>query len=209
MTNPPTQWLSLTKAAKQLDIHPATLRRWADDGQIPCMLTPGGHRRFAVADLEKFEAERRQIKRPEPIAAVWAKNALTSTRQQVAKQPTNQAWLSSIDNSLRERHRILGQQLLGLTLQFVSAEEDDKNGPVLLEQARSVGHAYGEISQQGHMSLTDALQATLFFRDRLVEVALQLPQTTRVSPEANLRLMRRITTLLNEVQLAIAEVYEQ
>jgi transposase-like protein len=26
------QWLSLNEAAKQLGVHPATLRRWADDG---------------------------------------------------------------------------------------------------------------------------------------------------------------------------------
>ena len=88
-------------------------------------------------------------------------------------------WFEEAEVRLRpsdhEKHRILGQQLLGLTLQFVSAEEHDKNGPILLEQARTVGHAYGEISKLGHMSLTDALQATLFFRDRLVEVALQLP----------------------------------
>ncbi len=208
MSSSQSQWVSLTKAAARLNVHPATLRRWADDGQIACMLTPGGHRRFLPEDLDRFEAERRQIRRPAPIATVWAQEALNRTRRDVAKRPDNQQWMTQIDSSLREKHRLLGQQLLGLTLQFVSAEENSANDEALLEQARTLGRAYGEIGQSTDMPLTDALQATLFFRDRLMEVALQLPQTTKVSPEANLKLMRRITTLLNVVQLALAEVYE-
>ena len=47
-------WLSLKQAAERLGIHPITLRRWADNGELPTLLTPGGHRRFAVADLDRF-----------------------------------------------------------------------------------------------------------------------------------------------------------
>jgi len=49
----------------------------------------------------------------------------------------------------------------------------------------------------------------LFFRDTLVEVAIHLPEVAHVRPEANTRLLRRINTLLNVVQLAMADVYDQ
>ena len=39
-------WLTLSEAAEQLGVHPTTLRRWADNGDIPVSVTPGGHRRF-------------------------------------------------------------------------------------------------------------------------------------------------------------------
>ena len=42
----------------------------------------------------------------------------------------------------------------------------------------------------------------------MVETALQLPENVRIKPEANLRLLRRINTLINIVHLAIAEVYD-
>ena len=41
------RWLTLSQAAQELGVHLTTLRRWADNGDIPVMLTPGGHRRFA------------------------------------------------------------------------------------------------------------------------------------------------------------------
>jgi hypothetical protein len=42
----------------------------------------------------------------------------------------------------------------------------------------------------------------------MIETALQLPENVRIRPEANVRLVRRINTLLNTVHLAIAEVYD-
>lgn len=198
------QWLTLSQAAQQLNIHPTTLRRWADNGEIPFMLTPGGHRRFSSVDIQKFASERRQINRPQGVEEMWAERALTQTRQEIATHQ-NRPWIANYDADNREKHRVLGRQLMGLTLQYVS---DPSGNGSILEQARMIGHQYGRLAQEESLPLTDALQAAMFFRDMLVEVALQLPAETRIQPEANVRLMRRINKLLNTVNLAIAETYE-
>ncbi len=168
------------------------------------MLTPGGHRRFAEDDIERFAADRKIVRKPVAVEKMWAEKALTRTRQDVAarEQPK---WMQRIGSDLREKHRILGQRLLGLTLQYISSPDDADD---LLVEAQQIGFEYGEISQTADMTVTEALQATLFFRDRLVETALQLPESVRIKPENNVRLMRRINKLLNTVQLAIATVYE-
>src|SRR2546430_15911041 len=49
-------WLSLDEAAKRLSVHPATLREWADKGQIRTFRTPGGHRRFSEVDVAPLGA---------------------------------------------------------------------------------------------------------------------------------------------------------
>src|SRR2546430_9374328 len=49
-------WLSLDEAAKRLSVHPATLREWADKGQIRTFRTPGGHRRFSEVDVAHLGA---------------------------------------------------------------------------------------------------------------------------------------------------------
>jgi len=56
------EWLSPKQAAEQLGVHITTLRRWADGGDISVMVTPGGHRRFALADIERFAEERRRLR---------------------------------------------------------------------------------------------------------------------------------------------------
>jgi excisionase family DNA binding protein len=198
------QWLTLSEAASSLGVHGTTLRRWADNGQIPFMLTPGGHRRFAISDLNQFAASHRQAQAPSSIEQLWAEKALTHTRQAITAHK-DENWLAQYDDSMREQHRLLGRRLMGLTLQYIS---DPQANGTLLKEAGEIGKQYGRLSIQSNLPLTEALQATLLFRDMLVDTAFQLPSSASIKPEANLRLMRRINELLNVVHLAIAQAYE-
>lgn len=197
-------WLSLKEAAALLSIHPATLRRWADKDAIPYMLTPGGHRRFSERDIKNFLQEQRRAQQPFAMAQVWAEQAMVRTRQGLAAQQ-HKPWMETMNADHREQHRQLGRRLMGLTLQYISSEEANGN---LLAEAKAIGHEYGRINQATGMALTDALAASMFFRDELIEVALQLPDTAGIRQQDNLRLMRRINQLLNAVHLAIAEAYD-
>jgi excisionase family DNA binding protein len=59
-----TDWISLGPAARLLGVDPDTLRRWSDVGRIRSFTTPGGHRRFARADVARLQEARRTTKRP-------------------------------------------------------------------------------------------------------------------------------------------------
>lgn len=196
------EWLPLSKAAERLNVHPTTLRRWADNGDIPCMLTPGGHRRFASSDLDQFAEESRGSS-SHNIEQIWVNEALTQTRQEIVVH-REERWLANADDAARQRHRMLGQQLMGLTMRYLSAD----NGEQLLNEARRIGQEYAEIALDMNLPLTEALKASIFFRDTLVETALHLPENVHVRPEVSRHLLNRINTLLNTVHLAIAEVYD-
>ena len=201
----PDNWLSLSDAAARLGVHPTTLRRWSDNGDIPVMLTPGGHRRYAESELEAFAARQRGLTGPNQIAAVWADRALQTTRQEIVSHSA-EPWLSNFDNGARDANRQLGQRLLGLTMQFISAAPEETPG--LISQAEDLGRQYGQLAYSSGLPLTEALEATLFFRDLLVETALQMPENAPIKATANVRLLRKINTLMNSIQLQIAEVYD-
>ena len=55
-------WLSSTAAAKYLNVAPSTVKRWADDGRLKCMKTQGGHRRFAMQDLDSLSSDEFELK---------------------------------------------------------------------------------------------------------------------------------------------------
>jgi len=203
--NPEQLWLALKHAAQQLGVHPTTLRRWADAGDIPVMLTPGGHRRFAVSDIERFAEERRRLRAISGLEKIWADQALTQARKEIISH-RDEHWLAVFDEKDREHKRQLGRRLMGLMLQYISLSE---GGDDILQEARAIGRDHAENALALGLPLVEALQAMLFFRDTLVEVAFHLPEVAHVRPEANTRLLRRINTLLNAVQLAMADVYDQ
>src|SRR6266852_3836691 len=47
-------WLTLGQAARFLGVAQSTIRKWSDQGRVPAFYTPGGHRRYRRADLERF-----------------------------------------------------------------------------------------------------------------------------------------------------------
>ncbi len=198
-------WLNLNQAAKRLGVHSTTLRRWADTGEIAVMVTPGGHRRFAVDEIERFTRERLKLRTVGGLEQIWAQQAMTQTRQELVSR-RDTPWMSLFDENDREHKRQLGRRLMGVMLQYVSLQA---GGEDLLDEACAIGREHARHALIVGMPLVNAMQIVLFFRDTLIDTALQLPEVANVRPEANTRLLRRMTNLLNAVELAVAEVYDQ
>lgn len=200
-------WLTLSEAAKLLDVHPTTLRRWANNGDIPVLVTPGGHRRFSSSDLARFARERSALRNVNGFTGLWATKALANARNEVITRRKD-SWLVHFDDETRNRNRLLGQQLMGLTLQYLSSESSEANSAAILDEARRIGRQYAVYAKEQGLPLRVTLEASMFFRDSLIETALELPETANIRPEANVRLLRRINILLNAVHLAVADVYQ-
>ena len=56
-TDNPSRWLSLGQASRLLQVNEATLRQWADKGNVRVYRTPGGHRRFLHDDVLELTAQ--------------------------------------------------------------------------------------------------------------------------------------------------------
>ncbi len=197
--------LTLKQAAERLNVHPATVRRWADNGSIASVRTPGGHRRFSPDEVERIirgSSEGTGV--AHQIGAQIGEAALVTTRAGLHEQQ-QPSWLKHMDEDSREEKRLLGRRLLGLLMQYVAGEDGD--GEETLEEARVVGRIYAKSVVQSGISLPDAMRATMFFRDHILESAVMLPESARNRPETNKRVFRRVTEFLNVIQLVVAETY--
>jgi excisionase family DNA binding protein len=58
MTFAPAKFLTTRQLARLWLVSEATIKRWADTGQITSSRTVGGHRRFPVAEVMRFQTER-------------------------------------------------------------------------------------------------------------------------------------------------------
>jgi excisionase family DNA binding protein len=203
-TGDQSEWLSLGKAAELLGVHSMTLRRWSDSGRFPVSRTAGGHRRFSLKDIQTY-LQRQKETPARQMPDSWADLALVETRMQVAYRGDD-SWLQAIDEQdLRGEYRQMGHHLMGLLLQYLAAEEP--NGE-FIEEARRIGRRYGAYGVRAGLSLTSILEAILFFRDILVESSLHVPTTTYVEPDASLRILRRVNQIINTIQLAVSNFYE-
>ena len=63
-SDPASEWLAVGAASRRLGVGPDTLRRWADDGRLESFATPGGHRRFSRAALDRLASQRSRSGRP-------------------------------------------------------------------------------------------------------------------------------------------------
>jgi excisionase family DNA binding protein len=61
-----TDVLSTRQVATLLGVGEATVKRWADAGEIDCFRTPGGHRKFRLRDITTF-VQRRQFQAAGPL----------------------------------------------------------------------------------------------------------------------------------------------
>ncbi len=63
MTEAP-RYLSSAEASALAGVAPSTVKRWADEGLLPCVRTAGGHRRFLQVDVERLVSQLREPSRP-------------------------------------------------------------------------------------------------------------------------------------------------
>lgn len=198
------KWLALSAAAEWLGVHPNTLRRWAEDGRVPYMLTPGGHRRFALRDLEALTDPALYLPATTSAGVVWSETALTHTRRELVGQETR-PWLAAFEPEHRLEKRALGRRLMGILMQYVNGDGDQ---PALLAEARQVGAIYGQNAVGMEMPVATAISAALFFRSTLLQTVFDLPDSLTISSGEQRRLLGRLNEILNEVELAIAAAYQ-
>jgi len=54
LTPPGRTYYTRAEVAKLFEVAPNTASRWARDGRLPCVRTPGGRRRYMMAPIRKL-----------------------------------------------------------------------------------------------------------------------------------------------------------
>ena len=197
------RWLTLGQACRVLGVDESTLRRWADGGQVQTFRTPGGHRRFAEADLQALLAGHGPSGRP---YRALGDLAISRIRRQLHRRPAREAsWHSTVDEAGRERLRPLGRRLAALAAEYLDRRTRRAG---LLHDARELGHEYGhELATLG-LPLPQAVEAFIFFRRSLDDTTRQSSERNGLSAVDALQAGKQVIVLADEVLIGLTEVYE-
>jgi excisionase family DNA binding protein len=201
---PSGPWLSLSDAARYLGVHFTTLRRWADAGEVPYIRTPGGRRRFALPDLQRFLDRLRQPSTARASMPLETR-ALDLTRQHIQTRAVHQEdWFACFNEQRRLRFRDSGRRLFGLLIQFSSRSDA---GEVFLEEGKLIAREYGTACSQAGLSITETVKAFLFFRRSLLDAVHETSYLNGPNDMGGQRLYQRMSDFLDTILLNTIESY--
>lgn len=199
-----SEWVSLREAAALLGVHPATVRNWADKGDLPSRRTPGGHRRFRKADLLLHAATQGDV---QPLEVqVIIQNALGQARMDVSGGGLNEhAWYQALSEPLRGHLREQGRAVLDALRGYLNAGAPHAR---LAEPIR-LGTVYAVALQGAGLTLPQAVRAFFYFSEFVTNAVLTWSELTPRSTTEWGVLIRQINLFMNTMLLSIMEYFEE
>jgi excisionase family DNA binding protein len=199
-----TPWLDLKEAADYLGIHFTTLRRWADQGRVPSIRTPGGRRRFNRAELAVFLAALHSGAKPLASSAL---NLSESQPNLVIKHPgvLDEPWYQRLDDQQRSAMRQDGQHLMAILMQYAT---HGNGGDAFLQEGKRLATQYGQACYRAELSMVETVHAFLLIR-RSIKDSVYDAGALAGSPDADTwRLSDRMNDFLDEMLLNVVAAYD-
>lgn len=198
------EWLNLSETAALLGVHPGTVRNWSNKGKLPVHRTEGGHRRYCRDEILLWMQSRAGEDNPNVVVQSFYQ-ALRNIRLTVSEgQLENESWYARLDEHARIQYRMSGRNLLQGLIASLSGTPERARA-----EARALGYEYASRAHLNALSLTDATQAFLFFRNMVMTALMESYQAASVSTAATWRVaMERVIDFTDQVLLSLLETFE-
>src|SRR6185369_13387174 len=156
-------WIGLSEASRVLGVSPATLRRWSDAGRLRVFTTPGGHRRFSRAALQRLLPADRSRRPAIGGGGLTPTRIARSYRRASRVIAPELSWVLALTDSQKTLFRERGQMLAASLLQYLDAAEPETADRHLKAAAGSAAE-YGRIAAGLGLSLSQTVEGFLRFR---------------------------------------------
>ncbi|PZC46553.1 MAG: hypothetical protein C1O27_001695 [Chloroflexi bacterium] len=141
----------------------------------------------------------RQETRRSDDGASWDQAALQRIRRRLRGSKTSPpAWFEEMDEQERLRLRMFGHRLLALASEYAS---QPRHRSQLLDEAGRIGEEYGEELGRRGTTLSQVIEAFMFFRNAMMEVQPEGNSPHAAQPQSN--------AVADAVLMGIAKSYEQ
>jgi excisionase family DNA binding protein len=156
-------WVGLAEASRLLGVSPATVRRWSDAGRLRVFTTPGGHRRFSRASLERLLPADR-TRRPSLVSAGMTPSRISRSYRRANREVGRELpWVLALTDEQRLLFRERGQLLAAGLLQALDAPQPE-SAEHHLKEATVNAAEYGRVAAGAGLSLSQTVEGFLRFR---------------------------------------------
>jgi len=194
-------WLDLSEAAEVLGVHFTTLRRWVDAGQVPCIRTPGGRRRFRKPELDAFL---RSLHHGAALTLPDEKGIRAAAVKVGHLGVSDEPWYRKLGAEDRNAMRSGGQQLMAILMQYATRSA---GGEPFLLQGRRLAAFYGDACREAGLSLIETMEAFLYVRHSIFDSVYEAGALAGLPDADTWRLYDRMNQFLDSVLLATVEAF--
>ena len=188
-----------------LGVSEPTLRHWTDQGELEAFITPGGHRRYAEADIVNLLKRKQERQPPEHIAAAL-KEVMPREHQVAADYLFSTRWYPRLEEAGRRQLRERGGQLLEIVIRYVTEPAQRQQAAA---EASAIGREYGlQLSSLG-LSVSEAIEAFVLHRVPLLDAASRLLRNRSTISKGTQEALLQVSNLTDQVLLALLKVYQQ
>lgn len=182
------EWLPVGAASRHLGVDRDTLRRWAEAGRVEVFTTPGGHRRFSRASLDRLAARGSSVRRPYATDLSPSSARIAAAYRRLYTHGGSGELIAAFvpSDAEREAYRLAGRTLVEALVRYVDAVEDDE---------RAAAEA-------------DAGDATVSFAERLAGASIGVAEAIAAFVSARRPFLGEITRISRRRSLSAMEVSE-
>ncbi|KAF0108954.1 MAG: MerR family transcriptional regulator [Chloroflexi bacterium] len=197
-------WLNLSEAADILGVHFTTLRRWADAGNIECMRTPGGRRRFKVEVIVQFLQHHQQAPISNSLAVIESR-LIDHTRRDLQTSSSNtEPWMAQFNTEQKLQFRQTGSRLTALLMQYSNRAENER---AFLEEGKRLAGSYGTICYQAGLPIAQTVQVFLFFQRSILDAVHETGFLGEINDAESHQLYQRVSFFFDEMLMALVGQY--
>ncbi len=203
---PDNRWLSIGAAAALLGVSTATLRRWADDGEVQTFTTPGGHRRIARSAVDAL-LPGGTADQPPLMDAATPERIQRAYRRSLHDVASTAPFLDGVPSGAREALRSHGRAITSSILGYLDAAGDDARERALAEGLIAAA-AYGRITGGLGATMREAVAAFLHFRMPFIHEMAATVRRRGLDAAGAAAFLEGVTTAMDRLLDALLEGYE-
>ena len=202
-------WLSIHAACALLGVDQSTLRRWSDAGKVPVFRTPGGHRRYAEADLRTLIGDGpRAAARPHVGHQALTDRSLAAYEEEYLRGARERRWFRAYDTATQEEHRRLGRRMVDLAVRFAAVAPNSGDRSSLLDEARQIGQQYGRAGATHGLTASETVEAFLYYRHPVVRSVMEMIEEEGLATHRAVHLFAEIAFFMDQVLVATVQAHE-
>ncbi|MCA9877774.1 MAG: helix-turn-helix domain-containing protein [Thermomicrobiales bacterium] len=203
------RWLTIHEACAFLGVDQSTLRRWSDSGKVPVFRTPGGHRRYAEADLRSLVGDGPQLQeRPRVSRQAITDRSLSGYEDDYLRVMRERPWFRAYGGASQEEHRRLGRRLVDLAVRYAASPATAADRTALLDEALQIGTHYGRSGANLGLAASETVEAFIYFRFPVVQAVSALIEEQGLATRRAIRLYAEINQFLDQVLVATVQAHQ-